>query len=111
MLAEPERIVRGMVSGSAAAVAGLHNGDEIVDPVPQVAIQGEQSFLSCAFAVQTRSTLVYLPRGEVVDVQTALPLGKRNVIDRAPVRTAWPNAQKSLLQIIVPCSGDKHRDQ
>ncbi len=69
VLAEPRRVVRGLIARSAAAKAGLRNGDEIVDPVPQDAIQGEQTRLltlrikrgDAAFSV------TYLPRGETVD--------------------------------------------
>ena len=42
VLAEPRRIVRGMQAGTAAAAAGLKNGDEILMPVPQDQLQGEQ---------------------------------------------------------------------
>lgn len=69
VLAEPKRIVRGLIAGSAAAEAGLRDGDEIVDPVPQDAIQGEQNerlTLRIRRAGQT-FLLAYLPRGEVVD--------------------------------------------
>lgn len=70
VLAEPRRIVRGVVAGSAAAEAGLRDGDEIVDPVPQDSIQGEQNerlSLRIRRAGQI-FTLAYLPRGEVLDV-------------------------------------------
>jgi predicted metalloprotease with PDZ domain len=40
--AETHRIVRGLVPGSEAEKAGLRNGDEIVVPVPQDGIQGNQ---------------------------------------------------------------------
>ncbi|MCW6535932.1 peptidase M61 [Sphingomonas lycopersici] len=68
VLAEPKRIVRGLVPGSAAAQAGLQNGDEIVDPVPQDGIQGEQTEL---IRLEIRRgaqkfPIVYLPRGEAV---------------------------------------------
>jgi hypothetical protein len=69
VLAEPKRIVRGLVAGSNAERAGLRNGDEIVLPVPQDAIQGDQQQRillqvrrnGATFAVQ------YLPRGETVN--------------------------------------------
>jgi hypothetical protein len=69
VLAETKRIVRGLVPGSAAAVAGLRDGDEIIDPVPQDAIQGEQAEL---LKLRIRRgdnvfPLSYLPRGETVD--------------------------------------------
>lgn len=69
VLAQPKRIVRGLVPGSAAALAGLRDGDEIVDPVPQDGIQGEQ-----AERIQLKIrrddkvfSVTYLPRGETVD--------------------------------------------
>jgi predicted metalloprotease with PDZ domain len=69
VLAEPKRIVRGLVPGSAAALAGLRDGDEIVDPVPQDGIQGEQKEL---LRLRVRRgdkvfPVAYLPRGETVD--------------------------------------------
>ena len=69
VLAEPKRIVRGLIAGSAAAAAGLRDGDEIVDPVPQDAIQGEQNE-SLNLRIRRAGQifpLTYLPRGEVVD--------------------------------------------
>lgn len=69
VLAEPRRIVRRLVPGSAAAAAGLRNGDEIVDPVPQDGIQGEQhEMLNLRVRRGDRVFLLsYLPRGETVD--------------------------------------------
>lgn len=69
VLAEPRRIVRGVVSGSAAAIAGLRNGDEIVLPVPQDAIQGNQTeTLKLHIRRASRNfDLSYLPRGDTVD--------------------------------------------
>ena len=69
VLAEPRRIVRGLQAGSAAAQAGLRDGDEIVIPVPQDAIQGNQTAvlnLQIKRDGQSR-TISYLPRGETVD--------------------------------------------
>ena len=43
VLADRKRIVRGLVSNSAAERAGLRNGDEIVMPFGQDAVQGDQS--------------------------------------------------------------------
>jgi hypothetical protein len=68
VLAEPKRIVRGLVAGSAAARAGVRDGDEIVVPVPQDGIQGNQTEL---IELRLRRdgqerTLRYLPRGETV---------------------------------------------
>lgn len=69
VLAEPRRVVRGLVPGSAAALAGLRDEDEIVDPVPQDGIQGEQDQL---LSLRVRRDghvfpVTYLPRGETVD--------------------------------------------
>jgi hypothetical protein len=68
VLAEPKRIVRGLVAGSAAATAGLRDGDEIVVPVPQDGIQGNQGErLKLTIRRDGRTfPIVYLPRGETV---------------------------------------------
>ncbi len=69
VLAEPTRIVRGLVEGSAAETAGLRNGDEIVKPVPQDGIQGSQD-QELELLIRRDGeefTISYLPRGEVVD--------------------------------------------
>lgn len=68
VLAEPKRIVRGLVPGSAAAAAGLRDGDEIVAPVPQDDIQGRQGKLLELLIRRDGKTfaLSYLPRGEAV---------------------------------------------
>ncbi len=69
VLAEPERIVRGLRPGSNAAVAGLRDGDRILVPVPQDTIQGTQAqtlTLSIRRGDALRS-ITYLPRGETVD--------------------------------------------
>jgi hypothetical protein len=68
VLAEPRRIVRGLVAGSAAALAGVRDGDEIVAPVPQDGLQGNQTEL---IELKLRRdgverTIRYLPRGETV---------------------------------------------
>jgi predicted metalloprotease with PDZ domain len=42
VLTEPRRVVRGLITGSAAEVAGVRNGDEITQPVPQDLLQGQQ---------------------------------------------------------------------
>lgn len=68
VLAQPRRIVRGLAPGSAAAAAGLRDGDEIVVPVPQDGIQGhqtEQLKLTVRRAGKTFA-VTYLPRGETV---------------------------------------------
>lgn len=68
VLVEPRRIVRGLIAGSAAAKAGLRNGDEILKPVGQDHIQGDQAGI---LTLQVRRgdqemEISYLPRGETV---------------------------------------------
>lgn len=69
VLAEPTRIVRGLMADSAAARAGVRNGDEIVRPVPQDGIQGNQTErLHLRLRRDGKEFDVdYLPRGEQVD--------------------------------------------
>jgi predicted metalloprotease with PDZ domain len=70
VLREPRRIVRGLVPGSPAERAGLKNGDEIVKPVPQDEIQGNQTEL-LKLDIRRKDQefeISYLPRGEEVDV-------------------------------------------
>lgn len=69
VLGEPRRVVRGLVADSAAAKAGLRNGDVIVHPVPQDAIQGEQGEKLTLLVQRSGRAfpIVYLPRGELVD--------------------------------------------
>ncbi len=69
VLAEPTRIIRGLEPGTAAAEAGLQNGDEIVRPVPQDALQGSQDALLTLEIRRGEETfeVTYLPRGETVD--------------------------------------------
>jgi membrane-associated protease RseP (regulator of RpoE activity) len=65
---EPARVVRGLVSGSAAARAGLRNGDAIVKPVPQDAVQESQT-ATLTFLIKRGDkefAITYLPRGEIV---------------------------------------------
>lgn len=68
VLMEPSRIVRGLVAGSAAARAGLRNGDRIVKPVPQDAIQADQDATLTLLIERGGRTfsLTYLPRGATV---------------------------------------------
>ncbi|MDB5721913.1 MAG: peptidase [Alphaproteobacteria bacterium] len=68
VLAEPKRVVRGLVAGSAAERAGLRNGDEIVVPVPQDGLQGDQKRLLTLQVRRAGATfaITYLPRGETV---------------------------------------------
>ena len=68
VLTEPRRIVRGLIPGSGAEQAGLRNGDEILRPVPQDGIQGNQTQM---MRLEIRRDgrdfpLSYLPRGETV---------------------------------------------
>ena len=68
VLMEPSRIVRALIPGSAAARAGLRNGDRIVKPVPQDAIQADQSATLTLLIERNGRTfpITYLPRGAVV---------------------------------------------
>ena len=68
VLTEPERIVRGLIPGSAAEQAGLRNGDRILKPVPQDAIQGDQeATLTLEISRDgAKFPLTYRPRGETV---------------------------------------------
>ena len=65
VLMEPSRVVRGLVPFSAAARAGLRNGDRIVKPVPQDAIQADQSATLTLLIARGGKTfpITYLPRG------------------------------------------------
>ncbi|WP_203290665.1 hypothetical protein [Maricaulis parjimensis] len=68
VLAEPVRIVRGLVPGSAADQAGLRNGDLIIDPVPQDHLQGTQDMMLTLSIGRGDDVfeITYLPRGETV---------------------------------------------
>lgn len=68
VLMEPARIVRGLIPGSAAARAGLRNGDRIVKPVPQDAIQADQKATLTLLIERNGRTfaITYLPRGATV---------------------------------------------
>jgi hypothetical protein len=68
VLAEPTRIVRGLVPDSAAEKAGLRNGDHIVKPVPQDGIQADQTEILHLEISRDGKVfpLSYLPRGETV---------------------------------------------
>ncbi|WP_321470204.1 hypothetical protein [uncultured Paludibaculum sp.] len=69
VLIEPRRVVRGLVAGSAAARAGLRDGDEIVRPVPQDAVQARQDATLTLHVTRAGRALeiTYVPRGETVD--------------------------------------------
>jgi len=68
VLTEPGRIVHGVLAGSAASQAGLRDGDEIVRPIPQDFIQGDQKALLHILIRRhgQQQTISYLPRGELV---------------------------------------------
>jgi len=70
VLREPKRMIRGLIPGSPAAQAGLQNGDEILHPVPQDEIQGNQTeLLKLDIRRKGQEVAVsYLPRGEEVEI-------------------------------------------
>jgi hypothetical protein len=68
-LVSQPRIVKGLIADSAAAQAGVRDGDEIVRPVSQDNIQANQQAtltLQLRRGTDTRS-ITYLPRGEAVE--------------------------------------------
>jgi predicted metalloprotease with PDZ domain len=68
-LVSSPRIVTGLVASSAAAAAGLRDGDEIVYPVGLDAVQFDQN-ATVTFQVRrngTVSPITYLPRGATTD--------------------------------------------
>lgn len=76
ILALPNRVVRGVVTGSTAYDAGLRNGDKIIDPVPQDGIQGDQDqrltlklrrIDPAGDDAEPTFSITYLPRGDTVD--------------------------------------------
>jgi predicted metalloprotease with PDZ domain len=69
VLTETPRVVRGLVAGSAAARAGIRNGDQILQPVGQDGIQGDQEGLLTLQLRRDGSDLQirYKPRGAAVD--------------------------------------------
>jgi len=69
VLVESPRIVRELVPGSAADLAGLRNGDEILKPVPQDGIQGnQQAYLKLQIRRGDEEFgISYQPRGETVE--------------------------------------------
>ncbi len=63
------RIIRGLVPGSAAARAGLQNGDEIAFPVGLDDVQGDQN-RTLTLQIRRNGNILpvtYLPRGETVE--------------------------------------------
>jgi hypothetical protein len=69
VLIEPKRIVRGLIPASAAERAGIRNGDEITQPVPQDQIQGQQDAVLTLKLLRDGKPLEisYVPRGEAVE--------------------------------------------
>jgi hypothetical protein len=69
VLIQPKRIIEGLVPNSAAAQAGLRDGDEIVKPVPQDGIQADQHATLTLLIRRGAAEfpVTYLPRGEQVD--------------------------------------------
>lgn len=68
VMAERRRVVRGLLADSAAARAGLRDGDEILKPFGQDAVQADQN---ATLTVDVRREgkefrITYLPRGERV---------------------------------------------
>jgi len=68
VMAERSRIIRGLMAQSAAARAGLKNGDEILKPFGQDAVQENQTK---TITVNVRRegkelSITYLPRGDTV---------------------------------------------
>jgi C-terminal processing protease CtpA/Prc len=83
VLTEPRRIVRGLITGSAAERAGIQNGDEITQPVPQDRIQGEQDGVLTLILLRDGKPLEisYVPRGESVEAYQWVRVG--NLPDNA----------------------------
>ncbi|MGB9071482.1 MAG: hypothetical protein WCC22_02345 [Terriglobales bacterium] len=85
VLTEPKRIIRGLLPGSAAERAGIRNGDEITQPVPQDAIQADQDGVLTLKLLREGKPLEisYIPRGETVEAYQWIEVG--NVPDSACV--------------------------
>ncbi|MEP6906648.1 MAG: hypothetical protein ABI858_01515 [Pseudoxanthomonas sp.] len=68
VLTESPRIVRELIAGSAAAKAGILNGDEITRPVGQDHLQGEQDGILTLELLREGKpmTIAYKPRAESV---------------------------------------------
>ena len=69
VLIEHKRVIRGLIPGSAADLAGVRDGDEITKPVPQDLLQGEQEGILTLQLLRDGKplTISYKPRGETVD--------------------------------------------
>ena len=83
VLTEHKRIVRGLIAGSAAEAAGVRDGDEITQPVPQDLLQAQQDGVLTLQLLRDGQPLVisYVPRGETVDAYQWVRAG--NVADSA----------------------------
>jgi hypothetical protein len=77
VLTEPKRIVRGLIAGSAAERAGIRDGDEITQPVPQDRMQGEQDGVLTLKLLRDGKPLEisYVPRGETVEAYQWVRVG------------------------------------
>ena len=77
VLTEPKRIVRGLIAGSAAERAGVRDGDEITQPVPQDRIQGDQEAVLTLKLLRDGNPLEisYAPRGEAVEAYQWIRIG------------------------------------
>ena len=77
VLTEPKRIVRSLIPGSAAERAGIRDGDEITQPVPQDRIQGEQDGVLTLKLLRAGKPLEisYVPRGEAVEAYQWIRIG------------------------------------
>lgn len=69
VMAERHRIVRGLEPNSAAARAGLKDGDEILAPFGQDSVQEDQAKTLSIKIIRDgkQLTITYLPRGETVE--------------------------------------------
>jgi len=86
VLIEPRRIVRGLIPTSAAARAGLRNGDEIIRPVPQDGIQADQHATLTLRVRRGKKVMdiTYLPRGKVVDTYQWVESGDKRCRTLSP---------------------------
>ena len=69
ILSEHERIVRGVIPGSAAEKAGVRNGDKLLSPVGQASLLNGEALLNLKIGRGAEvTTITYLPRGEPINV-------------------------------------------
>jgi hypothetical protein len=76
VLVTPERKVKGLKPGSAAAIAGLRDGDQVLNRFPQDALQGDQT-RTVTLEIERdggKLPVTYLPRGETVDAYQWQPV-------------------------------------